>query len=139
KFGASLALYNIGLLLQEQKKYTEALRFATKSLAYAQEIGVLDQTFHSEELLSELYESLKQPEAALLHYKNFIIARDSINNQEMTKKFAEAEMNYEYKKKEALIAEKHKREIQFAIFSILGGLLLIVLGLVIYNRMQVKR
>jgi tetratricopeptide (TPR) repeat protein len=139
KFGASLALYNIGLLLQEQKKYTEALRFATKSLAYAQEIGVLDQTFHSEELLSELYESLKQPEAALLHYKNFIIARDSINNQEMTKKFAEAEMNYEYKKKEAFIAEKHKREIQFAIFSILGGLLLIVLGLVIYNRMQVKR
>ncbi|GGF10176.1 tetratricopeptide repeat-containing sensor histidine kinase [Flavobacterium limi] len=139
KFGASLALYNIGLLLQEQKKYNEGIRYATKSLEYAQEIGVLDQTFHSEELLSELYQSTNNPEAALLHYKNFIIARDSINNQEMTKKFAEAEMNYEYKKKEALLSEKHKREIQFVIFSILGALLLIVLGLVIYNRMQVKR
>ncbi|WP_165830166.1 tetratricopeptide repeat-containing sensor histidine kinase [Flavobacterium hydrophilum] len=139
KFGASLALYNIGLLLQEQKKYNEAIHYATKSLEYAHEIGVLDQTFHSEELLSELYQSTKNPEAALLHYKNFIIARDSINNQEMTKKFAEAEMNYEYKKKEALLSEKHKREIQFVIFSILGGLLLIVLGLVVYNRMQVKR
>ncbi len=139
KFGASLALYNIGLLLQEQKKYEEAVRFATKSLEYAQEIGVLDQTYHSEELLSELYESLKKPDAALVHYKNSIIARDSINNQQTSKKFAEAEMNYEYKKKEALLSEKHKREFQLVVFLIFGGLLLIVLGLVIYNRMQIKR
>jgi tetratricopeptide (TPR) repeat protein len=139
KFGASLALYNIGLLLQEQKKYKEALRFTTKSLAYAEEIGVLDQTYHSEELLSELYESLKEPEAALAHYKNSIIARDSISNQETSKKFAMAEMNYEYKKKEALLSEKHKREFQLIVFSVLGGILLLVLGWVIYNRMQVKR
>lgn len=138
KFGASLALYNIGILLQEQKKYEEALRFATKSLDYAQEIGVLDQTYHSEELLSELYESLKKPEAALIHYKNSIIARDSISNQETNKKFAFAEMNYEYKKKEALFSEKHKREFQLVVFLILGGFLLIVLSLVIYNRMQIK-
>jgi tetratricopeptide (TPR) repeat protein len=139
KFGASLALYNIGLLLQEQKKYVEAVHFASKSLEYAQEIGVLDQTYHSEELLSELYESLKKPEAALIHYKKSIIARDSISNQETDKKFAMAEMNYEYKKKEALLSEKHKREFQLVVFLILGGFLLIVLGLVIYNRMQVKR
>ncbi|WP_281310552.1 tetratricopeptide repeat-containing sensor histidine kinase [Flavobacterium flavigenum] len=139
KFGASLALYNIGLLLQEQKKYKEAVHFATKSLACAREIGVLDQTYHTEELLSELYESLKEPEAALTHYKKSIIARDSIINQETSKKFAMAEMNYEYKKKEALLSEKHKREFQLIVFSVLGGILLIVLGCVIYNRMQVKR
>ncbi|WP_163407528.1 tetratricopeptide repeat-containing sensor histidine kinase [Flavobacterium ajazii] len=139
KFGASLALYNIGLLLQEQKKYKEAISFATKSLDYAQEIGVLDQTYHSEELLSELYQSLKQPEAALVHYKKSIIARDSISNQETSQKFAMAEMNYEYQKKEALLSEKHKREFQLVVFSVLGGILLIVLGWVIYNRMQIKR
>jgi tetratricopeptide (TPR) repeat protein len=139
KFGASLALYNIGLLLQQQKKYKEAVHFASKSLVYAEEIGVLDQTYHTEELLSELYESLKKPEAALLHYKKSIIARDSIINQETSKKFAMAEMNYEYKKKEALLSEKHKREFQLIVFCVLGGILLIVLGWVIYNRMQVKR
>lgn len=48
-------------------------------------------------------------------------------------------MNYEFKKKEALLFEKHKRETQFVIFSILAILLLIVLSIVIYNRMQVKR
>jgi len=139
KFGASLALYNLGLLLQEQKKYDEALRSAAKSLEYAQEIGVLDQTYHSEELLSELYEALKQPEDALVHYKKSIIARDSIINQETSRKFAVAEMNYEYKKKEALLSEKHKREFQLVVFLILGGFLLIALGLLLYNRMQVKR
>jgi len=139
KFGASLALYSIGMLLQEQQKYTEALPYATKSLMYAQEIGIQDQTFHTEKLLSELYESLNQPKLALAHFKNYITAWDSINNQETNKKFARAEMSYELKKKEALLSEKHKREIQLVIFSILGGLLLIVLGLVIYNRMQVKR
>jgi tetratricopeptide (TPR) repeat protein len=139
KFGASLALFNVGLLLQEQQKYRDALPFAEKSLVYAKEIGVQDQTFHTEKLLSELYESLNDSKAALTHYKNYITARDSIHNQETNMKFARAEMNHELKKKEALLSEAHKREIQFVVFSIFGGLLLIVLGLVIYNRMQVKR
>jgi tetratricopeptide (TPR) repeat protein len=139
KFGASLALFNIGLVLQEQKKYNEALPFAIQSLAYAKEIEVLDQTYHTELLLSELYESLNKPQEALVHYKNFITARDSISNQKTATKFAVAEMNYEYKKKEALLSEKHKRQIQFVIFTIVGALLLLALGLVIYNRMQVKR
>ncbi|OXB04437.1 tetratricopeptide repeat-containing sensor histidine kinase [Flavobacterium pectinovorum] len=139
KFGASLALYNIGLLLQKQKKYNEALSFALKSLTYAKEIGVQDQTYHTEKLLSELYESLNETKLALTHYKNYVSSRDSIQNQEINMKFARAEMNYEFKKKEALLFEKHKRETQFVIFSILAILLLIVLSIVIYNRMQVKR
>jgi tetratricopeptide (TPR) repeat protein len=139
KFGASLSLYNIGILLSEQKKYKEAMPFAEKSLAYAKEIGVLDQTYHSEKLISELYESLNEPKAALLHYKNYVDARDSIINERTSMKFALAEVNYEYKQKEALLSEKNKRQIQFIIFSILGTLLLIALVLVIYNRMQVKR
>ncbi|TDW48763.1 tetratricopeptide repeat protein [Flavobacterium sp. 270] len=139
KFGASYALYNIGLLLQEQKKYNEALPYASKSLAYAQEIGALDQTFHTEELLSDIQEALHNPAEALSHYKNSIKIRDSINNEETKKKFAEAELNYEFQKKETLLSEAHKREIQLVVFSILGGLLVLVLGFVLYTKMQVKR
>jgi len=139
KFGASLALYNIGKLLQEQKLYKNAMPYALQSLAYAKEIGVLDQTYHSEKLLSELYEAQNNPKASLEHYKNYISARDSIANEEVSKKFALAEMNYEYKKKETLLFEKNKRQIQFIVFSIIGVLLLIALVLVLYNKMQVKK
>ena len=139
KFGASLALYNLGQLYYDQKKCDEAMTYASKSLAYAKEIGVLDQTFHSEKLMSDLYSELNQPAQSLEHYKNYIIARDSITNQENNKKFVQAEMNFEYKKREALLSEQSKRQTQFTIFSILGAILLIGLVFLIYNRRQVKR
>ena len=139
KFGASLALYNIGRLFADQKKYREAMPYALKSLAYAKEIGVLDQTYHSEKLLSDLYGFLNDPTLSLLHYKNYITARDSITNQEHNKKFALAEMNSEYKRKESVLIEENKRQRQLVIFSVVAVLLVIVLILVIHNRRQVKR
>ena len=139
KFGASLALYNIGKLYFDLNNYTESMVYAQQSLVYAKAIGVLDQTYHSEKLVSDLYAVQNNPDASFAHYKNYIVARDSINNQENNKKFAKAEMNFEYQKKEALLAEQNKRQKQFIIFAALGTLLLIILVLVIYNRMQVKR
>lgn len=139
KFGASLALYNLGQLYADQKKYAEAMTYAGKSLAYAKEIGVLDQTFHSEKLVSELFGFLNNPTESLVHYKNYIVARDSITNQENNKKFVQAEMNFEYQKKEALLEEQNKRQTQFTIFSILAAVLVIGLIFLMYNRRQVKR
>jgi tetratricopeptide (TPR) repeat protein len=139
KFGASLALYNLGQWYSDQKQYIKAVPFAEKSLAYAKEIGVLDQTFHSEKLLSDLYGQLGNSVASLAHYKNYIVARDSISNQENNKKFAMAEMNFEYQKKETMLNEKNKRHTQFTVFSILAAVLLIGLVLLAYNRRQVKR
>lgn len=139
KFGASLALYNLGELYYDEKKYNEAMPLAMKSLAYANEIQVLDQIFHSEKLLSELYAALKNPEQSLVHYKNYISARDSIKNQENEKKFVRAEMDFEFQKKEAILLEKNKRQTQFLLFSIIGTLLLIGLVFVLFNRRQIKR
>ncbi len=139
KFGASLALYNLGQHYFDQKKYDEAMPFATKSLTYANEIGVLDQRFHSEKLMSELYAVQNNPAQSLFHYKNYIAARDSITNQENHKKFVRAEMDFEYQKKEAVLLEQNKRQNLLVLFSILGGLLLIGLIFVIFNRRQIKR
>ena len=139
KFGASLALYNIGKMFLKQKKYADAMPVALQSLAYAKSIGVLDQTYHSEKLVSDLHGLQGNAAASFVHYKNYIAARDSIANQENNRKFEIAEMDFEYKRKEALLAEQHKRQRQFTIFAIVGSLLLIVLVLVVYNRMQVKR
>ncbi|WP_293890962.1 DUF2225 domain-containing protein [Flavobacterium sp.] len=139
KFGASLALYNLGQLYAEQKKYDQAMAYASKSLAYAKEIGVLDQTFHSEKLISDLYSELNQAVQSLEHYKNYIVARDSITNEENNKKFVQVEMDYQYKKREALLVEQAKRQTQFTIFTVLGAILLIGLIFLFYNRQQVKR
>ena len=139
KYGASLSLYNLGILYSGEKNYTKAMEYANQSLVYAKEIGVLDQTFHTEKLLSDLYELQNNHQASLAHYKQYIIARDSLNSIESNKKFVQAEMNFEYQKKEALLIEKNKRQGQLALFSVLGALLLIGLIFVLFNRRQIKR
>ena len=139
KFGASLSLYNLGTLYFDQNKYEQAMPLATKSLTYAQEIGILDQIYHSEKLVSDIYNAQNQPALSLQHYKNYIIARDSLNTMESTKKFDRAEMDFEYKKKEALFEEKNKREHLLLIFSIIGTLLLTGLIFLLINRHQVKK
>jgi len=139
EFGSSLGLYKIGQLLFEEKQYRQAIPYAEKSLVYAKNIGVLDQAYHSEKLLSDIYAALDRPDEAFTHYKNYVAARDSIDNQENSRKFTVAEMNFEYLKKEALMAEKHKRQRQFAIFAVLGAALFIGLVLLAYNRRLVKR
>jgi LytS/YehU family sensor histidine kinase len=115
------------------------MTYATQSLAYAKEIGVLDQTFHSEKLLSELYELQNNHQQSLMHFKNYIIARDSLNNLENEKKFVRAEMDFEYQKKAALLHEKAKSEQWLILFIIVGVLLCIGLIVLLINRQQVKK
>lgn len=139
EFGASLVNFNISQFYFNQKQYAAALPYATKSLAAAKAIGVLDQTIHSEKLLSDLYSNLNNPTESLTHYKNYIIAKDSLENEENHKNFLRTEMKFEYEKKEALLLEKSKRQQQLTMFSIIGILLLLGLIFVTYNRLQIKR
>ncbi|WP_309640888.1 tetratricopeptide repeat protein [Flavobacterium sp.] len=139
KFGASLVLYNLGQLNADLKKYDEAIAFTIKSLDYAKAIGILDQTYHSEKLLSELYGYKNNLELSFFHYKNYIAARDSITNQENNKKILRSEMESEYKRKTAILSEQSKRNMQLTIFSIIGVFLLSGLIFVTYNRRQIKR
>jgi tetratricopeptide (TPR) repeat protein len=139
KFGESLALYNLGQLEFDLRKFSDAMPLAEKSLEYAREIAVPDQVFHSEKLLSDIYQATGNPDAALEHYKAYVAARDTVYHQENAKKLAIAEMNFDYRKKEALLEEKAKRERQLLLFSVLGTLLAAGLVLLAYNRRQVKR
>ncbi len=138
-FGAALVNYNLGDYYLKQKKYNEALPYATKSLELANQIGALDQKLHAEKLLSDLYGLVNNPTASLEHYKSYIVAKDSLNNEEQNKKILHAELLFDYQKKEALLVEKAKRQNLFTWFAIVGGLLLLGLIFVTYNRLQIKR
>ena len=138
-FGSALVLYNLGQTNYDSNKFSNALPFASKSLLYAKEIGAIDQIIYSEKLLSDIYLKLNNPSESLYHYKQHIIFRDSLNNENNSKKFNEAEANFESDKKNTLLDEQQKRNNQLVWFAIIGGLLLLSLIFVIYNRMQVKK
>jgi len=139
KFGVALVSYQLADLYLQQQKFPEAQWAAEKSLALAKEIGTLDQIKESEKILSDIYRLSHNEGKAFEHFRNYIMIKDSLENDENTRKFVRAEMNFEYEKKEALLHEKNKRQQQFTLFLLLGGLLLLLLIFVTYNRLQIKR
>jgi tetratricopeptide (TPR) repeat protein len=124
-----------------QKKFTEAKPFLDSSLAVAAEIGDV-------ETIREVYRQSAKADSGLgnfvgafENYKNFILYRDSVMNEANTKKTVQAQMQYDFDKKEAeaksaqlaqsaVAAEKlHKQKI--ISWSVLGGGILVFILLIV--------
>lgn len=108
KFGiADTYLFKSQLLL-EQKDFKNAIENADKTLQLATETNVLEQMMLSENVLSKAYEKQNNLQEALKHHKRFSKLQDSLSNEKSIRKGVQAEMNFEYDKKESL--EKLERE-----------------------------
>src|SRR5581483_8874548 len=81
--------------------YKEAMIYNLKSLYLAKEIGDLEGIKDVNKNLSWIYSTTGNDKEALAHYKAYIVARDSILNEENTKKIVQTEMQYQFDKKEA--------------------------------------
>jgi len=141
KFGIVSSCISIGQLYQRMGKYDDAAQISLKGLELSKEIGALDEIQNAEKLLSEIYETKKDGYKALEHFKAYIDARDSIYNKENTQKSLKAEMNFEFEKrrvaaqaeqgKRDAIEKKKERKQQITIYFI-SGILLLVLGFVVF-------
>ena len=150
KFGSSDTYYYLGQFYLEQKDYKKALENTQKSLAYATELELLESVQNSELALSTIYEKVGQTNESLTHLKLYGIAKDSLQNQENVRQMVQAEMNFEFDKKESLLQkEQEKKEIVYEeeikrhqmqiLFSILFVILVFGIVFLIYNRMQLKK
>ena len=150
KFGVADTYIYLGQLYLDQNKLTDALNSANKSLQLAKEIDVLEQIVISEKLLSDIYYKQGNSNQALLHYKLFSKANDSLVNETNIRKSVEEEMNFEFEKREALqkkelekkeilLKEQSKRNKLQIFFAVLLALLLFGIIFLIYNRMQLKK
>ncbi len=134
-------LGNIGNVYMAQLKYKEAEKSMMESIKISKKLGAIDYEMQTETLLTTLYEKMGKHKLALVHYKTSIILRDSIFNEENTKKTVRSEMNFEFEKKEATAKlEQEKKEAVSAaesrkqkvlIWSV-SGILLLVFGFAIF-------
>jgi tetratricopeptide (TPR) repeat protein len=108
--GLAGALNNTGLSYADLGK----LDLAEKSLKEAYQIAVelksLDLLKDSHNHLAVLYELKHQPAKALYHYKEYILYRDSIFNEENTRTNLQKEMQFNYDKKAAADSVKFAKE-----------------------------
>ncbi|MGZ3864794.1 MAG: tetratricopeptide repeat protein [Bacteroidia bacterium] len=137
KLGIVSGYLNIGWIFFKQKKYEESYMHLQKAYAIAKENGLLEYVKEAAQKLSTLFHERGDDKRALGYYKDFIAAGDSLKNEENTKKQTALEMNYEFEKKEAAakmeqekkdaVAAAESRKQKIVIYSVSGGLVLILL------------
>lgn len=150
KFGISDTYYYLGNFYFEQNNFEKALVNTQKSNALAKELNVLETVVMTENQLSKIYEKLNEPAQSLIHLRLYSEAKDSLHNHENIRKGVQAEMNFEFEKresdfkkqeaqKEILLDEQSKRHRLQLIFGILFIALCAGIGFLFYNRNQLKK
>ena len=101
----------LGSLQLAQGNATEGRRWLTKALAAAKDMGDHAMIRSSYRDLAKADSALSDFRNAFLHYKLYVLYRDSLINEENTRKTVQLQMQYEFDKKEAeSLAEQDKKD-----------------------------
>lgn len=82
------------------KKHRVAEIYLQKGIALADSLNALHLLQKIEQKFTKLYDELGEPKLALDHYKKYIQYRDSLTSTENIKKETQAEMQYDFDKKQ---------------------------------------
>ncbi len=140
----------LGEIYIRQNKLNDASRYMNKSISLAKEVGRMETIKDSYEIWAMLDSAQNNFKQALVHYKLYIVYRDSLFNEENTKKLVQSQMQYEFDKKEALTkAEQEVKDIaqkaelskqkQQKYYFITGGILLLLIAFILVNRLRFAR
>ncbi len=144
--GIATTLQNMGAIYNLQKRNKEAIEYGLKSLTVAKGIEALDLVKDAEGLLSQAYEDLGDKPAALLHYKEFVRAKDSLFSAENIKNVAKQEFRMVEEKMEAGFKEEQiKKEAELQQQKIIryaftaGFALVLILILVVFRSLRLSK
>jgi tetratricopeptide (TPR) repeat protein len=137
KEGECLLYVNYARVYIDMGEYKNAVESCKLAIGLARSVHLLDNVKDAELVLSDAYERSGDNQNALKHYKIFVEMRDSLFNEENTRKNVSTEMQFEFDKKEAATKlEQEKREAvtqaeskkqKVIIFSVCGILLLVAI------------
>ncbi|MEQ8705928.1 MAG: adenylate/guanylate cyclase domain-containing protein [Phaeodactylibacter sp.] len=104
-------LNQIGLFHMRQGDYNQALKYCRDGYKIAKELGAIVVQELSCQCLYGTYKELGNEGKALTYFEERIILKDSIYNEENTRKLTQAQMQYEFSRKEAARqAEQEKKD-----------------------------
>jgi tetratricopeptide (TPR) repeat protein len=155
KSGKARLLGNIGTIYLDQKKLKEAETYLQQSLPLSKEVGDKNMIKDQHYSLSRLYQYQNKWELSLKEFKSYVAMRDSLFNEENTKRALRSELNFEFEKKLTADSVKNAGEQKIkdsAIqaqqaqlkqektqrYSLYGGLLLVLVFFgFLFNRFQI--
>ena len=110
KLGLSVSLNSIGLVHLKQGELPLAVADCQKSRALAEEIGSVDRQKEACACLYEAYKAMGDKGNALRYYEQMVAHRDSMFNEESTKKLTQLEMQYDFDKQQAATAAEQEQK-----------------------------
>lgn len=150
KYGMADAYNNIGVTEFKLKKFKSAKSWQEKALNLSMELGEIEIIKDSYYSLSEIETALGNYKSAIDNYKMYIVYRDSLLNEENTKKIVQTQMQYEFDKKESLakleqdkkdsIAAEEKQKQTIITSSIALGLIIVtVFAFFVFRSLRTTR
>jgi serine phosphatase RsbU (regulator of sigma subunit)/Tfp pilus assembly protein PilF len=106
----ALSYSNIGIVEYQLKNYNDSRTYLKKGLQLSKEIGSKTRIRHSFKGLSQLDSATGNWRGAYENHKMYILYRDSLFNEENTKKTIQSQMNYEFDKKEQAIKLQQEKK-----------------------------
>lgn len=149
--GVGACLCNIGVILRDQKKFSEAINYGKEAVSIAQELGLIEDLRNGSELLYTCYKSTNNNSEALKMHELMITSRDSLVNQKNRKAAIYSQFQYDFDKKESKItAEKdkilleanaEKRRQYIIVISVCFILLVVIIfsGFLMRSRKQIQK
>jgi tetratricopeptide (TPR) repeat protein len=139
--GVANAADRLAISYSQQGDHQRAEQYGLRSLAACQAVHDWNQIKNTEKTLFRIYTASGNFRKANEHFSAFEAAQDSVFGQQRSQAIAETETRYQTKLKDQQIAGLHqKTRLQQYLLGagVLGGvLLLVVLGL-LYNRYQLR-
>ena len=147
KKGMAAASLNLGSLNIKLKNYKKAEEYLKSAMKLTLEIHYREAVIQCYGCFFDLARAQNDWKSAYKYHKLYVISKDSINNEEYTKKTVKAQMNYEFnkkeqaaklqeEKKEAVAASERKKQ-KIIIGSVsLGLILVLILALVILKSLR---
>jgi len=149
KYGTSISYINMGRVYTKMAKYREAQKYLSAGLSMSKEIDNKENIRDAYEALSILDSAAGEPVPALIHYKLYILYKDSMMNENTLRQVAQMKEIYESEKKDKEIAllnkEKTIRDLelkkqrQAKNYFIAGLVLFAVLSFVIYKNYHARQ
>jgi signal transduction histidine kinase len=99
----AMILLDMALVYEETEELGAAMKSTNEAMTLAHEMGVALIQQNAHELLARLYQRVRDHQNALVHYQRFITIRDSLFNENSSRRLAALQTNYEIDRQRAQI------------------------------------
>ena len=133
----SVYLMYMSDIYKRKGEFNTALNYAQRSLSLAKQYQLKAQISDAYHKLYELFDATGNPLAALDHFRNYILYRDSVKNVQAVEQMADLRTNFEISQKqvEVDLLNQQKRNQQIIVLATVIALVLIsLLAVGLYRR-----